>query len=70
MDRALYMGRAGGADRASLERISRDQPAGPEVARAVGALETVDAAVIAAVTVAVSAGAGGGHGGHGGHGEH
>jgi hypothetical protein len=63
LDRALYPGRAGRGDRASLERIGRDLPAGPEVARAVAAREAVDAAV----TVAVSAGASGGHGGHGGH---
>jgi hypothetical protein len=63
VDRALYPGRAGRADRAHLERVSRDQAMSPEVARAVAALEAVNAAVIAAVTVAVSAGASGGPGG-------
>jgi hypothetical protein len=51
MDRALYPGWAGRADRARLERIGQDQAVGPEVARAVAALEAVNAAVIAAVTV-------------------
>ena len=59
MDRALYPGWAGRADHARLARIGRDQTAGPEVARAVAALEAVNSAVIAGV--AVSAGASGGH---------
>lgn len=67
LDRALYPGRHGRADRARLESIARDQPLGEDVARALATLEAVNAAITAAVTVAAFAGTEGGHGGHGGH---
>lgn len=47
LSRKPYPGREGRADRASLDRLGRDQPVGEAVARAIAAIEAVDAVIAA-----------------------